>query len=783
MKTETSEKNEKIILSSKAQNLFALKDRVKQSVILPLFCFKVSDFFKNENAVADKVVSMFCKTDVIVRSSAMSEDCAESSCAGVFRSVLNVSPDKESIISAVREVIDSYDNSGENEVFIQPMLTGTEYCGVAFTEDPETGVGYYIINYSADGYTDTVTAGKNNTETCIVFKEAKDMCADNFIKKVIGSCEEIMYLTGEQRLDIEFAYAEETVYIFQVRKITTVPDAAFSTLNLSDSLNKIHKKIKKLNSRHPGLLGDKTILGVMPDWNPAEIIGLRPKMLSLSLYMELVTDSIWAYQRDNYGYRNLRSHPLMVSFLGIPYIDARVSFNSFIPKNLDDRTAEKLAGYYLRKLEDNKFLHDKVEFEIVFSCWYPGIQKKLETLCNCGFTKDETAGIRNSLLELTNRIMKEDGGLFRSDMSRIETLNEKYKEICESELPIVGKIYWHLEYCKRYGTLPFAGIARAAFIGVQFLNSFEECGLISSHEKAMFLSSLNTVSRQINSDLHNLDKNVFLEKYGHLRPGTYDILSKRYDESFETYFGVADNEVPDKENNFDFSSEFYSVLDQLLDSEGFVCKGRELVRFIKDAIEGREYSKLIFSRSVSMVLKLIGEFGARVGLEPEYLAFLNINTIKRMYSSINHQDVKDIFMEDIRTNRAAYDYTLSIKLPALITRENDIYSFMIAQENPNFVTLGRVQADVVADWEINSSALQGKIVCLPSADPGYDFLFTCGISGLVTCFGGANSHMAIRCHELGIPAAIGCGSRIYKKCVSAKKLELDAGNRTLKVIA
>jgi len=34
----------------------------------------------------------------------------------------------------------------------------------------------------------------------------------------------------------------------------------------------------------------------MPDWNPAEIIGIKPKMLALSLYKELITDNIWAYK-------------------------------------------------------------------------------------------------------------------------------------------------------------------------------------------------------------------------------------------------------------------------------------------------------------------------------------------------------------------------------------------------------------------------------------------------------------------------------------------------------
>jgi hypothetical protein len=53
---------------------------------------------------------------------------------------------------------------------------------------------------------------------------------------------------------------------------------------LSKNLKKLEKKIKKLNTSHPNLLGNKTFFSVMTDWNPAEIIGLRPKRLALSLY-------------------------------------------------------------------------------------------------------------------------------------------------------------------------------------------------------------------------------------------------------------------------------------------------------------------------------------------------------------------------------------------------------------------------------------------------------------------------------------------------------------------
>ena len=53
-----------------------------------------------------------------------------------------------------------------------------------------------------------------------------------------------------------------------------------------------------------------------------------------------------------------------------------------------------------------------------------------------------------------------------------------------------------------------------------------------------------------------------------------------------------------------------------------------------------------------------------------------------------------------------------------------------------------------------------KIVLIENADPGFDFLFSYKIKGLITKYGGANSHMAIRCMELGLPAIIGSGDKI-----------------------
>ena len=173
-------------------------------------------------------------------------------------------------------------------------------------------------------------------------------------------------------------------------------------------------------------MGSRTVYGVMPDWNPAEIIGI-PETPSIITIQELVTDSIWAYQRHNYGYRNLRSFPLMTSFYGLPYIDVRVSFNSFIPATLDENLAHKLVDHYIQQLVDEPTLHDKVEFDIVHSCYTFDLPDKLNRLNNGKFTEEEINHLEQSLKELTNKILHPEKGLWRIDAGNKNTMIEDKK--------------------------------------------------------------------------------------------------------------------------------------------------------------------------------------------------------------------------------------------------------------------------------------------------------------------------------------------------------------------
>ena len=112
---------------------------------------------------------------------------------------------------------------------------------------------------------------------------------------------------------------------------------------------------------------------------------------------------------------------------------------------------------------------------------------------------------------------------------------------------------------------------------------------------------------------------------------------------------------------------------------------------------------------------------------------------------------------------------------------------MYPSTQPNYVGSGRVTAEIVIlssdNFDHDNYSLDQKILLIPQADPGFDWIFGHNIAGLVTMYGGGNSHMAIRANEFGIRAAIGVGETLYKTLSSVISLELDVTNRKIKVIS
>ncbi len=774
-----------LTLGTKAETLKKLYGKLSYGEVLPQISFTVKEWKEEKSCYWKRVLEQWGDGKVIVRSSALNEDTAEESQAGKFESIGDVKG-KEAFERAVSQVIQSFeDNNEENQVLVQPMLEQVKICGVAFTMEPSTLGNYYVINYDETGSTSSITSGTGKAHKLFYFfKGRDDVHVPSQMGKLCKTLEELEKLFGQENLDVEFAITEEDkLYIFQVRTLC-ITGEALDYERQRRELERIEIKIKRAQSHKPFLCGNKTIYGVMPDWNPAEMIGIRPKPLAMSLYQEIITDSVWAYQRDNYGYRNLRSFPLMVDFCGLPYIDVRVSFNSFVPAQLDEKISEKLVNYYIERLIEDPSKHDKVEFDIVFSCYTLDLPQRISILKEYGFTKEEVEEIISSLRNVTNDIINHQTGLWRKDYGKIEILESRYEEILNSDMEDIEKVYWLLEDCKRYGTLPFAGLARAAFIAVQMLRSMVTKGILQEEDYQAFMNDVNTISSNMNQDFMTQPRDIFLKKYGHLRPGTYDIHSKRYDEAPDLYFDwnkEIEEKAEEKRTNFRLSLEQMHTLTEALKENGLSDNILELMDFIKSVIEGREYGKFIFTKNLSKAIQMIGEIGKEYGFSKEDCSYLDIQTVRGLYAST--KDEKNSFCHSIERGKEAYKITKAITLAPVIIHPWDVWQFYYPDTEPNYITLKIARGKVkVLESQEEMKDMEDKILLIPSADPGYDWIFSWGIKGFITKYGGANSHMAIRAGELGVPAAIGVGAKEFEIYKKAEILEIDTLAKSIRVL-
>ena len=246
--------------------------------------------------------------------------------------------DHDSVVDAVGEVLRSYGEPvAEDQVLVQEMLTDVSMSGVVMTRTPALGAPYYVINFdNTTRRTDTVTAGiGKSVRTVFLHREAKlREGLPHELRRLMEVVQELERLVGHDMLDIEFAFsADGAAHVLQVRPIAVGHvDQRVDDNLLAARLGEAVRFYRTFQKPSPFLLGHRTQLSVMSDWNPAEIVGVKPKRLALSLYRYLITDEIWARQRAEYGYRDVRPCNLIIEILGHPYVDVRTTFKLVSPR-------------------------------------------------------------------------------------------------------------------------------------------------------------------------------------------------------------------------------------------------------------------------------------------------------------------------------------------------------------------------------------------------------------------------------------------------------------------
>ena len=76
---------------------------------------------------------------------------------------------------------------------------------------------------------------------------------------------------------------------------------------------------------------------------------------------------------------------------------------------------------------------------------------------------------------------------------------------------------------------------------MNFLNSMVEDNILTKNEKKLYLNSLRTTTSRMLNELKKNQKKIFLQKFGHLRPSTYDINSLSYNENYNAYFNITNS--------------------------------------------------------------------------------------------------------------------------------------------------------------------------------------------------------------------------------------------------
>ncbi len=765
-----------IKISSKVNTLNVIKKKINFINIPNYIFFTKENFEKNKKFYLKKINRIF-KTDIIIRSSSLDEDTHKSSNAGRYDSIVIKRKKFNILENSIFNVIQKFKNK-DDQILVQSFVDKPDISGVIFTKDINTNSDYYQIEYDISKRSDLVTSGKKNPslKTLIIFKGTKKIPI--IFRKLIYICKYLENFFNNERLDIEFCIKKNKVFILQCRPLLGITKKSDFERHKKILVN-LRKKFEKISLKINNISGKNTIISNMADWNPAEMIGCKPSKLAISLYSELITNSIWSQQRLNYGYKDVMPNRLMIDMAGAPYIDLRIDLNSFLPAELNIKISKKIVENAIIKLKKFPELHDKIEFEIIDTCYNFSLEKKRFNFLN---KKEKNIYIKN-LKELTNNILNPENKILENEVKENKKLIKKIDIIKKTNLSHIQKIFYLIHDCKKYGTLPFAGIARCAFISKSIIDSLQKEKLLDAEEVKNFNMSIKTVSKKINNDYFNCFKKknfkTFILKYGHLRPSMYSISNKNYKENHKYYFSQNINfHNKIKTPSFNLSKKKKKEINKFFKKKGIIVSFEKFLMFAKYAIENRELSKLIFSKSIDEIFVNLKKLAKEIKIDFKNFEHLDIDIIKKSFNTLSQEKLKDVIITDVNKNKKYYQYTKNIRMPDVITSSSDFECFKELSSEENYITEKNILGELIFLKKINNfEKLRNKIVLIDSADPGYDFIFSYNIKGLITKYGGQNSHMSIRCNELNLPSIIGVGEKIYNNFIDSNKIYIDCKNK------
>ena len=390
--------------------------------------------------------------------------------------------------------------------------------------------------------------------------------------------------------------------------------------------------------------------------------------------------------------------------------------------------------------------------------------------------------------------------LISQSKNNFQTINKDYSKLNKelnaikfsnknSIFELSSKINAIIEISIKNGVIPFSIHARCAFIALQILQSFERQNIFSSNDYNNFLKNIKTISSEFNEDLKKflskkISKKYFIDKYGHLRPSTYDITSKNYQEMIEENFFKKNNFTSNSNTLSNFSTEKIwndnlKNIKKKIASEHININEKLLYEFIVSSIQGRERGKYEFTKCLNKIFEILKIIAIKLNFSIEDIQFFSIDD----FLNFDNTNFNNFGFLKTKLNNSKKKYHLEslVKTPALIRNIDDIFEIKQFSIIPNFITRKKIQSEILLIKNYKKiSDISKKIILIETADPGYDWLFSYNISGLITKFGGAASHMAIRAAEYGVPSVIGCGEKLFNEISGFSKVLIDCDQKTIR---
>ena len=782
------------ILSNKADTLVKLAEILNKSKIEKMFVFSVKDFIDQSSKVIDSIIGHFSSTTLIVRSSSSAEDQLHESNAGKFVSVLNVNSEEiESLKHAIEQVIVSYKKHDlditKEKILIQEQSRNIAISGVVFTRDLRTNSHYYLVNYDDEsGVTDTVTGGYVGKNVRLFRGILISECPNRW-RSLLESIREIEQVLPGMVLDIEFGIDDQDrIIVYQVRPLAS--NLRFKKPTFHEFNFLMDDQILRYNEINNISDGQSMLLSDMAFWNPSELIGDNPRRLEYSLLRKLITEKSWNIGLLPLGYSKVKEE-LMIQLGNKPYIRLDCVFNALIPVQVEKSIRDKLVRYYSKRIIEDISAHDKIEFDILISCWDFNCWDRISELRKEGFKTKELKDFESALIYITRKCISGYNDLLpelNKDINKLVDTTDLISKSMQATNDIwsLAKMFNLLiDDIIIRGTTHFSTVARLAFISRAICDSLVSTKDFSEQDISSFYTSIRTIASEFREDFilyknGKQSKQWFIEKYGHLRVGTFNIMAPTYrDVSFGS-LNIPETQGDSCDGNESPLSPD-TIADLTKDSPLHDLSGEVIYHFLRSSIQQRELFKFQFTKPLSLALDILTRIGEIIDRSPAEMSFLDVNVVQMIMSIKSKNELLSFIDMNIDYNQKLHENNSKLVLPPVIKEELDLKVVNFGESRPNFVTQNFVKGSVLHLTNHNTDVnLNKKIVMIESADPGYDWIFTHNIYGLITKYGGAASHMAIRSAEFNIPAAIGCGSQLFEKVLEWNYIKLDCeGNRIL----